>query len=1043
VAATNLNGVPQVVTGTWTLYRLEPPAKLYRERLWNMPDTWILEEAPFRKLFPLDPWRDEDIQEAPHTRVTGGSFTTTEASTLDLSVLRKAKSGKYCVVFEAADPSGEKVTRETRFLLFDNREKTLPVPAFFHVRQKESTAEPGQVITLLAGSSMKTVLRYTLELEGKVLEERWIDLKGQQQPITIPVQEHFRGGFSVHFAGVWQNRSFNQTVDINVPYSNKQLDIRFATFRDQLQPGETEEYRVTITGNKGERVMAELLTGMYDASLDVFAVNNWRLNPWSSHNSLLRWSDYSFDVAHGSNYGQWPTYNYQVSRLLFDRLNWFGYLPGYGYVGSRRYFMEGGAEGEGLVMYDAALKVPGKLYAPTSEPEAEEYLEEAAVEEAPIADSLDEGSTPGAEAPAVVPRTRFDETAFFYPQLKTDEEGNVVFSYRVPEALTSWKLLCLAHTPDLKTGILEKNLVTQKELMVIPNPPRFFREGDRIIFTAKVTNLSDTVQSCHVVLKLFNGLTGEPFDNVCHNLQPHQSLSVDPGQSGVASWELQIPEKAGAITYRVTASSATFSDGEEMTIPVLTNRMLVTETLPLPLTGKQTKSFRMEKLLKSGSSTTLTHHRLTLEYTSHPAWYAVQALPYLMEFPYECSEQLFSRFYANSLATYIAQSSPKIKQVFDSWKSLSPDALRSNLEKNQELKALMLEETPWLLQAASESERKQRVALLFDLNRMSNEMGVTLHKLQEQQSPNGGWPWFKGGPDSWYITQHIATGIGRLTKMGVVKTGIWPGLDLMTTNAVRYLDQRMDEYYANLKKLYKDKPTELDNDHLSHLTIMYLYTRSFYLTTYPPNNITREAFEWVKKQGMKYWTKQDLMMQGYLAMALNRLDQRSTALLIMKSLKERSLANEELGMYWRTNAGYYWYEAPIERQALLIEAFAEVTGDYTAVEQMKIWLLKQKQTHDWKSTKATTEACYALLLQGTDLLSETALAQVTVGDKPVDPYSDGSTTPGAGTGYFKVSWDGTDIAPAMGNVTVTGTSESASWGALYWQDFEQIDKITP
>lgn len=1041
VSVKNLNGQEQKSAGTWQLKRIPDPKTLYRSRLWDKPDLFVMEQEPFQKMFPYDQYKDEVPTLQPLVIVASGAFQSGDGATLDLSLLKGLVPGNYILELETRDPFGGMVKNGHRFLLFSADAEKIPSPAHLWVKCLNASAEPGEKVTLLVGSAQHIHARMTIEMNGKVLEEKWLELKGKQQKITFDILETHRGGIAFHLAAVHHNRSYLKTCPVDVPFTQKKLDIRFATFRDKLQPGEDEEYRITITGYQGEKVMAELLTGMYDASLDAFAPNAWGMSLFSSNRVLLTWTAGMYAARNGSRLGFYRYPDYKPRNQQYDRLNWFGYSPGQGFS----YRSDWVGETDIMVdHFEFSYGIP-------ESPDMVAALEDEGMAmvrksyNAGVADSVavrDEEESVPVEVPALVPRTNFNETAFFFPQLKTDGEGNIVFSYRVPESLTAWKLMCLAHTPDLSTSTTEKRLVTQKQLMVIPNAPRFFREQDHITFTAKVTNLSATEQACRVVLKLTNGLNGSEMDAGCSNSRPVRQVTVKPGQSAVVAWDLIIPERAGALTYRVTAASDNFSDGEEMTIPVLTNRMLVTETMPMPLNGKQTKEFTMDKLVNSSGSSTLQHHKLTLEFTSNPAWYAIQALPYLMEYPYECSEQLFSRYFANSMASHIANSSPKIKQVFDSWKSLSPDALRSNLEKNQELKALLLEETPWVMEGASETARKQRIALLFDLNRIAGEKETVIMKLKEQQTPNGGWPWFKGGPDSWYITQHIVSGMYRLHSTGVSKLQQMPELEEMTSGAIYYLDKRIEEYYAELKKAYKQKPADLQKEHLSQLTIQYLYARSGFLEDFPLNKPTREAFEWLRRQAVQYWTSQDLMMQGYLALALNHLNEAETAQLILKSLKERSLVSEEMGMYWQPNPGYYWYQAPIERQALLIEAFAEVAHDAEAVELMKAWLLKQKQTQDWKTTKATTEACFALVLRGSDLLASSEPALLSVGGKDVDPYTDGSSAPEAGTGYIKVSWSGAEINPQMGKVKVTSQNDGISWGALYWQYFEQLDKIT-
>jgi uncharacterized protein YfaS (alpha-2-macroglobulin family) len=646
---------------------------------------------------------------------------------------------------------------------------------------------------------------------------------------------------------------------------------------------------------------------------------------------------------------------------------------------------------------------------------------------------------PAVDFEGVQVRANLNETAFFFPHLETNAEGEIIFSFTMPEALTRWKFLGFAHSKDLQFALTENTLVTQKELMLTPNMPRFFREGDQISVSGKVSNMTEKDLSGTAVLQLFDAITMQPVDEKLGNTESTVQFSVKAGQSTPLSWKLFIPEGAQAVTYRMIAKTGNFSDGEESTLPVLTNRMLVTESLPLPIRGKQTKTFRFEKLLQSGKSKTLRSQNLTLEFTSNPAWYAVQALPYMMEYPYECSEQVFSRYYANSIAKHIVNSSPKIKRVFDNWKNADSDALLSNLEKNEELKSLILEETPWVLQEQDETERKKRVALLFDLNKMSNELESALRKLQQMQSPNGGWPWFPEMRESRYITTHIVAGMGHLDRLGVTEIRANSMVMDMVQKAIAYLDEQMNEDYQHLLKYKRD----LEAQNIGSIQIHYLYARTFFLDV-AVNPQHQTAFDYWKSQAAKFWLKQNRYMQGMIALGLHRLDRRDTPRDIVKSLKEHALHSEEMGMYWRENSGYYWYQAPIETQALLIELFEEVDRDRQAVDDMKVWLLKQKQTRDWKTTKATAEACYALLLRGTDWLANEQLIEITLGDRKIDPNKLEGVKTEAGTGYFKTSWKGSEIKPAMGNVTVKKEDDSGTpgWGALYWQYFEQLDKIT-
>ena len=637
-------------------------------------------------------------------------------------------------------------------------------------------------------------------------------------------------------------------------------------------------------------------------------------------------------------------------------------------------------------------------------------------------------------------RTNLQETAFFFPQLKTDKNGDISFSFTTPEALTKWKLQLLAHTKELNSKVTSLETVTQKELMVVPNAPRFLREGDEIIISSKISNLSDTDLTGQAVLQLNNPITGASFDIALNNSDNVKDFSVSSKNNTQVSWQLKIPFNVQAVEYKVIAKTATFSDGEQNTLPVLSNRMLVTETLPMWVRSNETKTFTLDKL-KNNTSTTLKHHKLTLEVTSNPAWYALQALPYLMEYPYECNEQTFSRYYANSLASHIANSNPRIKAVFDQW--ANSDALLSNLEKNEELKSLLIQETPWLRDAQSETEQKKRIALLFDLNVMQRSLSDAVSKLNQNQMANGAWPWFNGGKESRYITQHIASGFGHLKKLGVSTEDYQT--DKMIRKAVTFLDAEFVKEHNRMIK-YTEKE-DLNKDHLSRMQIQYLYMRSFFPDAKESKKIA-DIRAYYLGQMERYWTTRNLYTKGMIALVLNRNGKTTTASKITQALEENSITSEELGMYWKSNTpSWYWYQAPVETQALMIEVFSEIgpdsnLDDNTIVDNLKIWLLKNKQTNQWSTTKATSEAVYALLLQGTDWLSVTEAVKVTVGNNVIDPSKMDNVKVEAGTGYFKTSWNISEIKEEMATVSMQKKGEGIAWGGLYWQYFEDLDKIT-
>ncbi|MBN1447491.1 MAG: hypothetical protein JXA28_06140 [Bacteroidetes bacterium] len=1039
ISARNLGGEPVAADGTVIIERLEAPTRIFRERYLPKPDTWLLTEEEFIRDFPHDVYKDENIPDTwPVTeRILERRFRCGEGGTDSLR-LEDLNPGRYRITLKAKDPSGEDLELKRFFTAYES-DAALPIPAAEMYVAKETQCEPGESARFLFGTAYSDVhALYKIDHRRTSVREEWIHLNKTLRSFTLNVEEKHRGGFTAQIFFVRNYRLYQQTVVISVPWSNKDLTIETATFRDKLQPGQQEEWRITIKGRQRDRVAAEVLASMYDASLDAIYSQEWPRFSWPFFAWHTQTADHSFGGASGQLYVDGWNSTLSPFHMQYDRLQLFLLDRGGYFYGDRAYMSRksagvGDAQALMMVAEDAApapasMEMDGE--GGRRDKRQEVLEEEERLDDAGTAAGPDEGGLDMVKA-----RTNFNETAFFYPDLITDEDGNVILRFTAPEALTRWKLRLYAHTPDLQTGYLEKTTVTQKELMVMPNMPRFLREGDHIVLMTKITNLSDTTLSGTAVLRLFDALSMQPLDAEFDLRDAERTFTAEKGRSTTARWEIHVPEGVSAVTYRIVAKAGTFSDGEEMALPVLPNRMLVTETLPLHIRGGQTKNVTFEKLVNSGSSSTLRHHQLTLEMTSQPAWYAVQALPYLMEYPYECSEQVFNRYYANSIAGHIVGSNPKIKRVFDAWKNT--DALLSNLQKNQDLKMLLLEETPWVMQGKDESERKKRIALLFDLNTMGNNLESAIRKLEKAQASNGGWPWFPGLPESRYITQYIVAGFGHLAALGT--TAQDERINRMLRRAVSFMDERMYQDYLELKR--RERSFDPDKDYLSYLEIQYLYARSYFLSQEIPDRYD-EAVEFWLNESRKWWVRRNHMAQGMIALGLHRFKDTTIPMAVVRSLKERSLQNEEMGMYWKYDRGWFWYQAPIETQAMLIEVFDEVANDLPSVEEMKIWLLKQKQVQDWGSTVATAEACYALLRRGSNLLASDKLVEVSMGGERIDPKAMGVNIE-AGTGHYRVDWRGGDIKPDMGKVTVKKEDQGIAWGAVYWQYFEQLDKITP
>lgn len=1036
VKVTNLSNQAQPSTLHYKIELLETPSD-YR---YECPshDYFLSDSTEMLNTLPF-----LDINNTRHPEewkmaksIQQGDFHSDGKNSFSIANLNHYAEGTYKITFTTTDKDNNEVVAEHYVTVFNPESKhCVAYKPIWLYQNPDNVVEVGNTVQVTLGTYLKNAeVLFEIVSNDKLVESRWITLNQGKTTINYPLSEKELGQLIFHAFVVQNSRTYSDDLGLYVPYSHQKIDFDFITFRDKTQPGSQEQYQIRLKNHLGEKVAAELLCAMYDASLDALAGTNSFSKFIFVHNK----SSYRYSFQYGpSNFSQ--SYAYRLSKESFSNykerqypaLNcFFGSRYGYRTTYGRRPMMAKAAEAQEEVV----LNVVENNISVNCAMDFSMDFREASVnfESDRIAIKETAAETPAPtnapEEPVAV-RTNFAETAFFYPHLKTDADGNVLISFTMPESLTRWHLQGFAHNNDLMSGYFEKFVTTSKKLMVVPNAPRFLREGDTLVFSAKVVNTDSITQCGNVTLSLRNALNDTPLNLIQGtNVMPFE---VKPGESQEVHFTVVVPRDLSAVTYRIVATNLetpAFSDGEEATLPVLTNRILVTEAMQLHISGKGSKTFTFDRLKNSfaAASPTLSTQSLTLEFTPNPIWYAIQAMPYLMEYPYECNEQMFSRYYANALAANIVNSHPRIKSVFDEWLNSSPDAFCSQLEKNQELKSILLEETPWVLDAQRESDRKQNIALLFDIQRMAHEGKDACRKLQDRQNHDGGWSWFNGGQSSTFITEHILAGLGHLQVLNVPTDFN----NSTQRKAISYIDQQMYDYYQRYQR--KDRTSGWGDIH-------YLYARSFFMNQAIPEKC-KEAYNFNYNNIKKEWKKQSIYMQGMIALICYRNGDTQLAKEIVGHIKSMAQHNEEMGMFWKKSGyGYFWYEAPIERQALLIEAFHTITKDEKSVEEMQLWLLKQKQTQSWPTTKSTTEAIYALLLNNSQLENANSV-QLTLGDWQ---HREGDTTMAAeaGTGYIKKSWPGAEVTPDMATLKIDKSSSGPAWGGLYWQYLENLDKV--
>jgi uncharacterized protein YfaS (alpha-2-macroglobulin family) len=631
-------------------------------------------------------------------------------------------------------------------------------------------------------------------------------------------------------------------------------------------------------------------------------------------------------------------------------------------------------------------------------------------------------------------RQNLNETAFFYPDLRTDSEGNVTFEFTSPEALTKWKLMFLAHTKDARAATLEKEVVTQKEFSVTPNYPRFLREGDELNLQSKLSNLTDKKMNGYAGLQILDAFTNEDISDrfglsaltAVSGYNKEQSFSLDANGNSVVSWKIKVPQNVSSIILKVVAKAGKYSDGEQQAIAVLPNRMLVTDAFPVFVKEGETKTFELENL-KNTDSKTITNVSNTLELTTNPVWEILFALPGLKNDPNSSADVVFNKWFADVLASEIFKANPKIKTVFGQYQDKG--LLKSNLEKNQELKQLLLEETPWVLESKNEQEQMQKLALLFDANTMKNSITQDWADMQKLQNPDGSFSWYPGYPASYSTSVYILKSLGKINVWlkGNVKDDRSSEQAEMVKNLIGYIDGEISKY-ADPK----------DKNVWNNWTLDYLDARNYWEKEYPLKG-KGATLKTLVKQKAKTAKLTDFTFFGLhrAALLMNDYGLKEVSDKLMSYLKETSVETKNQGVYWKQNLDDWgWFSSKVVNHAGALEAFNKLKAeDRDFIEEMKIWLVTQKEVNSWGSSRGTAEVIYTILNSGKSWTgAESDKATIIWGGKELKPETEAA-------GYVKSTVKSDAVDKKLATVTVTKPGPGIVQGGLFWQYYENLDQI--
>lgn len=928
-------------------------------------------------------------------------------------------SGNYRLKLSAKDTQGRECTASKNFLLFSLNDKRPPFVITDWFYQDGLEFDAASPATIYIGSSEKNVyLLYDVFAGNKRLESKRIQLSESVISFRFPYKKEYGDGILVSMAFVKDGRLYSHNARIMKPAPEKKLQLKWTTFRDKLRPGQQEEWKLTVLYPDGRPAEAEMLATMYDASLDKiysahkldFGVDFHCVVPLTYWNTSYMRNAYL--------YVDFPLKRFRAVPLEYSEL----IIPS---TGRMEAVVVGYGGGSPRATLTGALKIRGRSAAnAVMNQEAvtdmvlqEEMVETSAQEKAEMGSSEELAETGDIQI-----RENFAETAFFYPQLRTNETGEVSISFVLPESLTRWKFMGLAHTRNVDYGKIEATATASKEFMLQPNMPRFVRVGDKANIAASLMNLSDKGVKGTVRMELFNPETEKVF------YSQKQKFDMKGGETGHVNFAFEVSDKYAVMACRMVADGDTFSDGEQRYIPVLTDKQWVTETVPLNVNGEGVHTFSLENLFNKHSKTA-SEQRLTVEFTAHPAWYAVQALPVVANPQNEDALSWATAYYAHSLAACIVKENPRIKQVFDSWKAQggTKETFMSNLQKNQELKNILLAETPWLTEATNEAEQKQRIATLFDLNTMNSGLAVSVEKLRELQNGDGAWSWYKGMQGSRYVTTQVMEMLVRLNALTPQDAD--SRMQPMIQKGFEYLGKQAAEEYKSMKEAEKKGAVGIRP---SEQVLRYLYICALDGKAPVDEKVNRYFIDKLSGEG------KELTIYGKAlgAIILQQAGKVAEAKLFMQSLMEYSVVTDEMGRYFDTpKARYSWFSYKIPTEVAAMEAIQRITKDTKAIDEMKRWLLKQKQTQTWETPIATADAVYVLMATGTsDLLANTGGVEITLGKEVIRTPADDAI------GYIKKTMSG-DVMNIK-KIRVDKEGAGMGWGAVYAQYLESMDQIS-
>ena len=939
-------------------------------------------------------------------------------------VLRTLPSGQYDL-YAKAEVKGDTASFKASFTIFSITDTRLQGKHNLWLYTPDEHISREKPARFQIGTTLPEAWIYCIMTgENGIVRDTILHLSNQAMMMEVPYEERFRHHFAVSLMLMHEGNLEQASKDFKLEQPDTELKMHWDTFRDHLQPGQKEQWRLTLTRPDGTPASANIMVGMYDASLDALA-------PYSMRSEIYRGCNRN--VALHAKYFEWfDSYRYVSLNLSLHLLPYDGYefarwneayfqstrmtrgakttmrLRGLGanrmeesvynmvspplreYSGAVMNFKMDDVDGLEFESVDQALqgKIAGLDIA------AKEYSGEVMREEAAGFE---------VEEDAYV-RSNLSELAFFYPQLRTDSKGKTSIEFTLPEGLTSWHLHGLAHTKDMMTAEWEETVVAKKELMAELTLPRFLRNGDEVTLTASIRNASDKRQKGEAILDVYCA------EDKWGVKRMKVKFDLEPGKEAIYQMPLVATLDHPVLAVQWIAKAKDSSDGEVRYLPVLSDMQNVTETRTYLLRGDTTMTLNLESLFANGNPKAV-NRTLTIEHVAEPIYLALQALPSLTAPTHSDVLSVATAYYGGSVAYHIAHKYPKVREAIDAWaKEDNSKALESPLVKNQQLADILLNETPWMLEAQQQKASRKRLASLFAEMEQEQRRMTMLSTLSARQNSDGSFGWFPGMSGSTWMTTEVMM---TLVRLGAIQGGWSVPEAQVLDKAMSFLEKKMHKEVENLRKA--KKPT------LSLSELRYLYIYIMYKER--PNEDAKYLLSLLKKQAEEL----DREPRALAAIVLQRAGETQKAQALMPRIHE--LLRHSDGMYLAYPGGSFTsIDRKVETHVNLMEAVRTVEPKETdLLGKMAEWLIQQKRTQEWEQPVQSADAIYALITSPLHSKGGNFSGRVTYDNQvrnlePPKPF----------TGYVREMVE--PISKAKG-LTIAQKTEGTglSWGAVYAQ----------